>query len=217
RLPDLVGRRLSMSTRAEDVEDWAVAVITFEDGTKATVHSNDITLGGVRNVVTAYLTNGVVHANINPNTTVAAYAPDGAVWGDEDPSPLRQELGYRFRRDPAARSRLARRLRPPHLQPRRERSGEVGQRPPDLREVPLGPPARENGNLHGGDEGRRCRMSVPRAGRAREFCDGGDGPRDVPGAGDPDERARPRGRRCGAPALSRPHAQPARSLSRHTA
>jgi predicted dehydrogenase len=83
RLPDLVGRRLSMSTRAEDVEDWAVAVITFEDGTKATVHSNDITLGGVRNVVTAYLTNGVVHANINPNTTVAAYAPDGAVWGDE--------------------------------------------------------------------------------------------------------------------------------------
>ena len=70
RLPDLVGRRLSMSTRAEDVEDWAVAVITFEDGTKATVHSNDITLGGVRNVVTAYL-------------TVAAYAPDGAVWGDE--------------------------------------------------------------------------------------------------------------------------------------
>jgi len=83
RLPDLVGRRLSMSTRAEDVEDWAVAVITFEDGTKATVHSNDITLGGVRNVVTAYLTNGVVHASINPNTTVAAYAPDGAVWGDE--------------------------------------------------------------------------------------------------------------------------------------
>ena len=83
RLPGLADRRLFMSARAEDVEDWAVAVITFEDGTKATVHANDITLGGVRNVVTAYLTNGVVHANINPNTTVAAYAPDGTVWGDE--------------------------------------------------------------------------------------------------------------------------------------
>jgi predicted dehydrogenase len=83
KLPALAGQKYSMSTRAEDVEDWAVAVITFEDGTKATVHSNDITLGGVRNVVTAYLTNGVVHANINPNTAVAAYAPDGGVWGDE--------------------------------------------------------------------------------------------------------------------------------------
>jgi predicted dehydrogenase len=67
----------------DDVEDWSVAIVTFEDGTKATVHSNDVTLGGVRNVVTAYLTNAVVQANITPNTTVTAYAPDAAVWGDE--------------------------------------------------------------------------------------------------------------------------------------
>ena len=25
----------------------------------------------------------MVHANINPNTALAAYAPDGSVWGDE--------------------------------------------------------------------------------------------------------------------------------------
>lgn len=83
KLPAVAGRRLFMSTRAEDVEDWAIAVITFEDGTKATVHSNDITLGGVRNVVTAYLTNAVVQANISPNTALTVYAPDAAVWGDE--------------------------------------------------------------------------------------------------------------------------------------
>ena len=83
KLPALTGRKLFMSTRDEDVEDWAIAVITFEDGTKATVHSNDITLGGVRNVVTAYLTNAVVQANINPNTALTVYAPDAAVWGDE--------------------------------------------------------------------------------------------------------------------------------------
>src|SRR5438034_7383945 len=76
RLPAVTGQKRYLSTKAEDVEDWSVAVITFEDGTKATVHANDITLGGVRNVVTAYLTNGVVHANVNPNTAVAAYAPD---------------------------------------------------------------------------------------------------------------------------------------------
>ena len=83
RLPTVSGLRRHMSTLAEDVEDWSVAVLTFEDGTMATIHSNDITLGGVRNVVTAYLTNAVIQANINPNTALSVYAPDGAVWGDE--------------------------------------------------------------------------------------------------------------------------------------
>jgi predicted dehydrogenase len=82
-LPAVTERPRFLRTAAEDVEDWSVAVITFEDGTKATVHSNDTSLGGVRNTVAAYLTNGVVQANITPNTTVVAYAPDGRVWGDE--------------------------------------------------------------------------------------------------------------------------------------
>ena len=82
-LPDVASRRGFLRAAPEDVEDWAVAIITFDDGTKATVHSNDVTLGGVRNVVTAYLTNGVLQANITPSTSVMAYAPDGAVWGDE--------------------------------------------------------------------------------------------------------------------------------------
>jgi len=83
RLPAVSGLARHLSTRAEDVEDWSVAVLTFEDGTMATIHSNDITLGGVRNVVTAYLTNAVIQANINPNNTLTVYAPDAAVWGDE--------------------------------------------------------------------------------------------------------------------------------------
>jgi predicted dehydrogenase len=83
RLPAVAGLKRHMSTLAEDVEDWSVAVITFDDGTMATIHSNDITLGGVRNVVTAYLTNAVIQANINPNNTLSVYAPDASVWGDE--------------------------------------------------------------------------------------------------------------------------------------
>jgi predicted dehydrogenase len=83
RLPAVAGRTPHHRTAVDDVEDWSVALVTFEDGTRATVHSNDITLGGVRNVVTAYLTNAVVHANITPNTTLAAYAPEASVWGDE--------------------------------------------------------------------------------------------------------------------------------------
>jgi predicted dehydrogenase len=67
----------------EDVEDWSAAILTFEDGTKATVMSTDVSLGGVKNLLTAYMTNGVVQVNINPNTALQVYAPDGQVWGDE--------------------------------------------------------------------------------------------------------------------------------------
>lgn len=67
----------------EDVEDWSAAILTFEDGTKATVMSTDVSLGGVKNLVTAYLSNAVVQVNINPNTSLVVYAPDGKIWGDE--------------------------------------------------------------------------------------------------------------------------------------
>jgi predicted dehydrogenase len=70
-------------TSWEDVEDWSAAILTFEDGTKATVMSTDVSLGGVKNLVTAYLSNSVIQVNINPNTTLQVYAPDGQIWGDE--------------------------------------------------------------------------------------------------------------------------------------
>jgi predicted dehydrogenase len=70
-------------TEWEDVEDWSAAILTFEDGTKATVLSTDVSLGGVKNLLTAHLSNGVVQVNINPNTSLQVYAPDGQIWGDE--------------------------------------------------------------------------------------------------------------------------------------
>jgi predicted dehydrogenase len=76
-------RRNWLVTAWEDVEDWAAAILTFEDGTRATIHSTDTSLGGVKNLLTAYMNNGVIQANINPNTSLAVYAPDTAVWGDE--------------------------------------------------------------------------------------------------------------------------------------
>lgn len=82
-LPQVAERRRYLRAAPEDVEDWAVAVIAFEDGTRATVHASDVALGGVRNTVSAWLTHGVVHANITPNTAVVAYAPEPDVWGGE--------------------------------------------------------------------------------------------------------------------------------------
>ena len=54
-------------------------VCTFDDGTVAEIVGADVSLGGVRNVMTVFATNLVVEANLNPNSAVRAYAPDGDV------------------------------------------------------------------------------------------------------------------------------------------
>jgi predicted dehydrogenase len=66
-------------TGYEDVEDFGIAIVTFDDGSVAEIVGADTTLGGVRNLLTAYATNVVVEANLNPNSAVRAYAPDGDV------------------------------------------------------------------------------------------------------------------------------------------
>jgi len=67
----------------EDVEDWGVMVIHFEDNSTATVFSSDGVLGGVRNLLTAYLSNAVVNVNMNPNNVLQVYAPEPHIFGDE--------------------------------------------------------------------------------------------------------------------------------------
>jgi predicted dehydrogenase len=67
----------------QDVEDWAVMVISFEDGSNATVFSSDGVLGGVRNTINVYLSNSVVYVNINPNNAIEIYAPETHIFGDE--------------------------------------------------------------------------------------------------------------------------------------
>ena len=66
-----------------DVEDWAVTIITFEDGSNATIFSSDGVLGGVRNRIEVYMSNAVIHMNMNPNNTLEVYAPEPHIFGDE--------------------------------------------------------------------------------------------------------------------------------------
>jgi predicted dehydrogenase len=61
-----------------DVEDWGLLSLTFSDGTKATIIAGDMVLGGVRNLVEAYTTGGVLHANITPNTHLLSYQTEEA-------------------------------------------------------------------------------------------------------------------------------------------
>jgi predicted dehydrogenase len=56
-----------------DVEDWGTLTITFSDGTKASVFSGDMIMGGVRNLVETYTSGGALFANITPNTHMMSY------------------------------------------------------------------------------------------------------------------------------------------------
>jgi predicted dehydrogenase len=59
-----------------DVEDWGMIAVTFSDGTKATVFSGDMIMGGVRNLVETYTNGGSLFANITPNNHLMSYLTD---------------------------------------------------------------------------------------------------------------------------------------------
>jgi predicted dehydrogenase len=56
-----------------DVEDWGTLTVSFSDGTKATVLSGDMIMGGVRNLIETYTSGGSLFANITPNTHMMSY------------------------------------------------------------------------------------------------------------------------------------------------
>ncbi|HEY8542876.1 MAG TPA: gfo/Idh/MocA family oxidoreductase, partial [Pseudothermotoga sp.] len=93
----LKDRPCFVATGWEDVEDWSVAIIDFEDGSKATVFSTDLSLGGVKNKMEIYMSNGVVVANMTPNDSMIAFAPVDGTWKDEYIcEKLETKAGYSF-------------------------------------------------------------------------------------------------------------------------
>ncbi|HBL36127.1 MAG TPA: oxidoreductase [Firmicutes bacterium] len=72
-----------MVDKWDDVEDWATVVLTFEDGTKALINSNDTTLGGIVNTLDVYTTNSVIKCDMAANDAIKAYAPANEIFGDE--------------------------------------------------------------------------------------------------------------------------------------
>jgi predicted dehydrogenase len=59
-----------------DVEDWGTLTLTFSDGTKATIFSGDMIMGGVRNLIETYTSGGSLFANITPNNHMLTYMTD---------------------------------------------------------------------------------------------------------------------------------------------
>jgi predicted dehydrogenase len=72
-----------ISANPVDVENWANLVIRFEDGSRANVIVSDTGLGGLNTRVTAFMTDGVIKANMTSNDAIETYAPDPAVFQGE--------------------------------------------------------------------------------------------------------------------------------------
>ena len=67
----------------EDVENWATVLLTFEDGTRATISASDVVLGGMEDRLEILLSNSRVRASFARSSLVEAYAPDASVFADE--------------------------------------------------------------------------------------------------------------------------------------
>lgn len=66
-----------------DVENWANLTIRFEDGSRATVLVSDVGLGGLNTRVTAFMTDGVIKANLTGNDAIETFAPDSSTFDGE--------------------------------------------------------------------------------------------------------------------------------------
>jgi predicted dehydrogenase len=82
-LAQKAGANKWISANPLDVENWANLVIRFEDGSRAGVVVSDTGLGGLNTRVTAFMTDGVIKANMTGNDAVETYAPDASVFHQE--------------------------------------------------------------------------------------------------------------------------------------
>ncbi len=65
-----------IAARPNDVEDFGVVIITFSDGTKATVTATDTLLGGSKNCLELYCNDAVINCNITMSNLMSTYFLD---------------------------------------------------------------------------------------------------------------------------------------------
>jgi len=66
-----------------EVEDWGVAILTFEDGTFGIVEGNYITLGGLDDQVEIYGSKGNIKVNLSPGSPIKVYSSSGYTYAIE--------------------------------------------------------------------------------------------------------------------------------------
>jgi predicted dehydrogenase len=71
-----------LRTSYDDVEDYAQAHITFEDGTVADIFSSELVMGGVHNWLEVFANNHRTRCNLNPVNALEAYNPKEDLFKD---------------------------------------------------------------------------------------------------------------------------------------
>jgi predicted dehydrogenase len=67
----------------QDVENWATVLLTFDDGSRATIFASDVVLGGMEDTLELFLSNGRVKCDMTHSTMMQAYAPSPKVFENE--------------------------------------------------------------------------------------------------------------------------------------
>lgn len=67
----------------QDVENWCLLVMTFEDGSRATIMASDIVLGGMEDTLQIMLSNARVDCDMTHSGMLRAFAPEPHIFGDE--------------------------------------------------------------------------------------------------------------------------------------
>lgn len=71
-----------LRTDYDDVEDYAQAHITFEDGTVADIFSSELVLGGVHNWLEVFANNHRTRCNLNPTDALETFNPKEEILKD---------------------------------------------------------------------------------------------------------------------------------------
>lgn len=66
-----------------DVENWVTVLLTFADGTHATIFASDTVLGGMEDTLDIFMSNCRVRCDMTHSNLMQAYAPAPQVFGDE--------------------------------------------------------------------------------------------------------------------------------------
>jgi predicted dehydrogenase len=67
----------------QDVENWCVLVMAFEDGSRATIMASDIMLGGMEDTLQILMSNARIECDMTHSGMLRAFAPEPHVFGDE--------------------------------------------------------------------------------------------------------------------------------------
>jgi len=81
----------------QDVENWATVILTFQDGTHATIFGSDTVLGGMEDTLEIYLSNARIACDLGHSGLIRAYAPHPSVFtGTYLAEKLETKAGWSF-------------------------------------------------------------------------------------------------------------------------